>query len=104
MPSTDTDTLSLHDALPICYWSWRLQDPTVVGGSPFIPPILRAESLVEPLATRGAAATLDAATLRTFLGGRAQRIILQNDLTVIDRKSTRLNSSHLGISYAVHRY
>src|SRR5262245_64467957 len=30
-----------------------------------------------------------------------RRIALDDELTLLDRKSTRLNSSHLGISYAV---
>src|SRR5471030_3460979 len=56
--TTEIYTLSLHDALPICF-SGAGQSLTALGWTPLVP-------------------------ART-----------------IDRKSTRLNSSHLGISYAV---
>src|SRR5439155_24206648 len=66
-------TLSLHDALPI----WRLCDGLGVGGSP---------------GRAGRAAGAEA--IRSFSGalGVAQ---------LVDRKSTRLNSSHVATSYAV---
>src|SRR5436853_1162323 len=54
--TTDTYTLSLHDALPICRRPWRARCGCSLRPTP------RAST---------------------------------------DRKSTRLNSSHLGISYAV---
>src|SRR5437899_5309056 len=74
MTTPETYTLSLHDALPI---SW-------------------ARPMV--------------ATVRTRRDDRAKRRITSTSTTPpstrpsatpIDRKSTRLNSSHLGISYAV---
>src|SRR5471030_3476287 len=55
--TTEIYTLSLHDALPICYW------PSAAIGAPSLPSPRPATSA--------------------------------------DRKSTRLNSSHLGTSYAV---
>src|SRR5256885_9367131 len=69
--TTEIYTLSLHDALPIC-------DPTVrtaSDGSPHWPNYI-------PL-------------------GRVHRAWLPSMLVPTDRKSTRLNSSHLVISYAV---
>src|SRR5262245_62935730 len=75
MPSTAIYPLSLHDALPICGRSDR--DPLVslsgLGGS------------------RGG-------PRRAPLGGRRSPALGSR---FADRKSTRLNSSHLGISYAV---
>jgi RHS repeat-associated protein len=65
------------------YWTWRMQDPGVMGGSPFVAPMSREGSLADIVAARSAAATLDAAVLRTFLGGQAERIVLQEDLTAI---------------------
>src|SRR5262245_66292068 len=71
-PSTPAPSpLSLHDALPIC-----------------------------PLMIRVAVAD-DQALVRLGL-----RVLLESEddielVVVLDRKSTRLNSSHLGISYAV---
>src|SRR5262245_65602098 len=76
-------TLSLHDALPIS----ELQ---------------RIAALL-----REAAGLATEPTLKAFLTKRADAL-LSNDYydsdvawMEIDRKSTRLNSSHLGISYAV---
>jgi len=66
------------------YWQWRTtSDSGVMGGSPFVAPMSGGAALVDVLATRSAAATLDNAILRTFLGGQVQRIVLQDDLTVM---------------------
>src|SRR5437899_3637893 len=46
-------------------------------------------------------ASLDVQTVRLFLNLPNEEAVLHFDQTGIDRKSTRLNSSHLGISYAV---
>src|SRR5262245_64965510 len=73
-PPTSISTLSLHDALPICHHL-----------SPERPDILL-------LARR-----FDEDPPRTARG----RILVRGTKGVADRKSTRLNSSHLGISYAV---
>src|SRR5438045_8782436 len=72
-PPTELYTLSLHDALPISTTSTELARSTV--------------SLLNPI-TEGRRSPPPAA--RT--GDRRPSV---------DRKSTRLNSSHLGISYAV---
>src|SRR5438045_6935246 len=76
---TQIYTLSLHDALPI--------SPGLVGSNE-AEAILDAEwaTAAAPNAAIEMATCADTAT--TFGG-------------LIDRKSTRLNSSHLGISYAV---
>src|SRR3712207_8105613 len=72
--TTEIYTLSLHDALPICPWP----RPTVVDN-----PI----ALGRVVSTR-----YDRPTSRTGICGSAN---------AEDRKSTRLNSSHANISYAV---
>src|SRR5256885_6612422 len=69
--TTEIYTLSLHDALPI-YLGGRLLPPTATA--------LRPSS---PLG---------------FVNGVQQLLVVQH---LVDRKSTRLNSSHLVISYAV---
>src|SRR5262245_63105356 len=85
--TTEIYTLSLHDALPI----WRcLRDGAGFAwlGAGYCRPRYRQPVLADPVgdaALRLARAPPPGAALR---GSR-------------DRKSTRLNSSHLGISYAV---
>src|SRR5947199_8375135 len=77
--TTETYTLSLHDALPIS----TIQTGTVAvlaGGHDRIYPPEHVDLLAALLAHGGAISEMP-------LGQ--------------DRKSTRLNSSHLGISYAV---
>src|SRR3712207_8734844 len=78
--TTEIYTLSLHDALPICC------DERAVGG-------------LDSLGDR--AYVID----HTFLlvEGAALLVVVAdaNGLPQLDRKSTRLNSSHANISYAV---
>src|SRR3712207_8333801 len=74
--TTEIYTLSLHDALPICLVAER--GGTVVCGG---------RSGVMEAVARGA----------TEAGGAAIGILPEEE----DRKSTRLNSSHANISYAV---
>src|SRR5438874_10704751 len=69
---TEIYTLSLHDALPIC--------PLVAAGHVLL--LGRAEGLPSVLPA----------------AERARRVDRRD---VLDRKSTRLNSSHVEISYAV---
>src|SRR5262245_48710728 len=104
MPSTDTYTLSLHDALPIspgpsllmmvtvaaaCTEGGATSAVTAVSSSPAASSRPNARWLLMALPRlRGGGCLRE-------LGGLADRL---------DRKSTRLNSSHLGISYAVHRH
>src|SRR5256885_12023869 len=70
--TTEIYTLSLHDALPICVID------TLYGGT---------------------------GRLQTRIEGRdfshTEQRVINRLVNVIDRKSTRLNSSHLVISYAV---
>src|SRR5690242_21906273 len=75
--TTEIYTLSLHDALPI---SLRLQ-----RGLPDADPLLTAQILV----------ALGAAHHDRLEFDEAEQALQQ------DRKSTRLNSSHMSISYAV---
>src|SRR5438067_7729807 len=82
-PTTEIYTLSLHDALPICL------------------ALLRCQHLGHKLVLPGAAlpltpGTQPAAPKPTRLS-RSERLTK----TTLDRKSTRLNSSHVSISYAV---
>src|SRR5262245_62819706 len=69
---TETYPLSLHDALPISDEAFRVEN---------------------------ASATIMAMLVFVLLVNSIA-IVLRNRMA-IDRKSTRLNSSHLGISYAV---
>src|SRR5207249_11086015 len=69
---TDLYTLSLHDALPI----FALDELRAAGGTP--------DSPEEP-------------GFILYTG----RLLGWKGLAVLDRKSTRLNSSHVSISYAV---
>src|SRR3712207_9394065 len=74
--TTEIYTLSLHDALPICLeqvHAWRAELRRDVRPSP-LPAALRGRDGVAVLAVL---------------------------LALLDRKSTRLNSSHANISYAV---
>src|SRR3712207_8459582 len=71
--TTEIYALSLHDALPIC---------TVKGGALEGSGVDAARTMVDMIAS-----------MRAFEAG--QRVI------TTDRKSTRLNSSHANISYAV---
>src|SRR5690606_40598307 len=91
-PTTALSTLSLHDALPI--WPARPADRAVAG----------------PARPLGARAWRTAAVLRAAFSGERpmvsgarmtdHRDVLSRRI-LLDRKSTRLNSSHVKISYAV---
>src|SRR5690606_41529368 len=76
--TTEIYSLSLHDALPICL-SWRTRWAT-----------FREQRRCQHDADAG----------RPIVAGLVVRDNLRNRRT-IDRKSTRLNSSHVKISYAV---
>src|SRR3712207_9133809 len=71
--TTEIYTLSLHDALPIFASSWVL--------TPIHVPVRRRPD-------------------RTLVSSFGQRYLVETGL-IRDRKSTRLNSSHANISYAV---
>src|SRR5206468_5771625 len=92
---TDISTLSLHDALPIWWLFFEATPlaPTIQSGAAAPHSIMEIESGshadsfldVEGMVARNRAATVSERTSRTST----------------DRKSTRLNSSHDQISYAV---
>src|SRR3712207_8939168 len=86
--TTEIYTLSLHDALPI----WRVHAA--------VPPVRGAG---EVLRLRLAAQRVRRARLRVrLLGGQPEGAgALGGAVRRLDRKSTRLNSSHANISYAV---
>src|SRR3712207_7838545 len=71
--TTEIYTLSLHDALPI---------------STFASNISRIQQVID---------TADAYGRKVVPMGRS----MENNVRIADRKSTRLNSSHANISYAV---
>src|SRR5690606_42152735 len=87
-PTTAIYTLSLHDALPIS--RVRCQ-----GGG--------GASACSPRRAASAAGTFDSASRRADLGTRSSfdRARALDGAHARDRKSTRLNSSHVKISYAV---
>src|SRR5207253_8925169 len=76
-------TLSLHDALPICWTRWSGDRSRVATG--------------EPDERRGRAAAPSQGAAPARRRPRPRRAALPRG----DRKSTRLNSSHVAISYAV---
>src|SRR3712207_8795225 len=84
--TTEIYTLSLHDALPICYRAHQGKRryhgcvPEVCAEAPQRPRVHEVNGVQR-------------AEQRERVRGHVQR--------VLDRKSTRLNSSHANISYAV---
>src|SRR5205814_4640803 len=89
--TSEIHTLSLHDALPI----WKAATQTVFGeGSTKAVIMLVGEQPGDQEDRIG----------RPFVGpaGRLlDQALAEAEIDRSDRKSTRLNSSHLGISYAV---
>src|SRR5690606_41663995 len=88
-PTTALYPLSLHDALPIC----RRRDAPVRAGARLVPRLRRPldPGARGPLRSRGRHLRRRVARVAAVLPPYARR----------DRKSTRLNSSHVKISYAV---
>src|SRR3712207_7917607 len=76
--TTEIYTLSLHDALPI----WMASARQIAAPMPRVPPVIKA---TRPSSLLPARVTLVASCV----------------VAIRDRKSTRLNSSHANISYAV---
>src|SRR5205814_10719468 len=93
LSTSDIDTLSLHDALPISSSHPRL----LTSG--------HRHRLPERAHHRGAGAVVTGSEQRAaaaWMPVRHRRLQRVRQLgEERDRKSTRLNSSHLGISYAV---
>src|SRR5688500_19482254 len=84
--STAPLPLSLHDALPI----WDRSPPVTLG-------LVTAT----PEAGRPKPKMLSRRMPRTAAPRKVSRARIRSDAATGDRKSTRLNSSHLVISYAV---
>src|SRR5947199_7154144 len=82
--TTEIYTLSLHDALPISV--------TERGCPDGVDPVAWFLVTTEPIKTR--------AQIEFIVDAYRTRWVVEEFCTR-DRKSTRLNSSHLGISYAV---
>src|SRR5207302_9120734 len=92
-PRPATHTLSLHDALPICHLGQPITDPY---RSPL--PVPREDGGV----VVGEVLYVDRfGTLISNIPGDAVEPGVR--IKVADRKSTRLNSSHVKTSYAVRR-
>src|SRR5205814_3284114 len=89
--TTTSSSLSLHDALPI-YRAANLLDEAVLKGE---------TEMVDALLRGGVDPNGKAASGSTPLDDAALKGHLAIARWPLDRKSTRLNSSHLGISYAV---
>src|SRR3712207_8326505 len=87
--TTEIYTLSLHDALPICMVVIRCFSTVSWSTGPLRAASRRAETLLKTFWYANAVAVF---TQSITMSGRWRRI---------DRKSTRLNSSHANISYAV---
>src|SRR5205814_8963296 len=95
--TTPPHTLSLHDALPIFRRFEREPHPLHA-----LVDLLRREAFVGQLGPQPLAQPLRQLVAKLFfqpLGGDAAATLEGHAQQ--DRKSTRLNSSHLGISYAV---
>src|SRR5439155_23773993 len=95
-PPTDIYTLSLHDALPIsrCCWLRHLAELAKHVYLIEVEPGLGRQPVLVP-------ADLDAPPDQ-LLAGRGDRASSAVERArVRDRKSTRLNSSHVATSYAV---
>src|SRR5207253_3751407 len=83
-PLSNISTLSLHDALPI----WLNDSTTAISST-------QRDNIVTALTNLTTAQPmLNKAELVT-------RLAADPSVTILDRKSTRLNSSHVAISYAV---
>src|SRR5690606_41602326 len=87
--TTKTYTLSLHDALPILTYTWK-RNGTVLEGE--------VNNTLVINQTGQYSVTVDTSE---GCSGSDTVNVLQGEAPTIDRKSTRLNSSHVKISYAV---
>src|SRR5699024_11771911 len=88
-----TYTLSLHDALPICH------DPSLTATVELADGRELTALQIQRLLLEALTAVADHEDAETIEVLRRWQEIL--DLLAEDRKSTRLNSSHVSISYAV---
>src|SRR5207253_10199468 len=100
-PPSDTSTLSLHDALPILAEggstiTQQLAKENFVGDEPTV--IRKAKELLYAVALEHRFTKdqlLERYLNQVYFGSQAYGV------AAADRKSTRLNSSHVAISYAV---
>src|SRR5207249_10443368 len=99
--TSDIFTLSLHDALPICTKRGAVRINHREGPFPFLSQIATAfaADAGDKLAGSGAGCSLRASDFA--VGFRAAVAVKLPGVADLDRKSTRLNSSHVSISYAV---
>src|SRR5690242_21574645 len=90
--------LSLHDALPILSSSRSPLSVTLLG-------MLDEYSFLDSLMARARASAWDTGGGLAERAVRFQRVassrVMSSGPCSLDRKSTRLNSSHMSISYAV---
>src|SRR5205814_10009327 len=93
--TTPAYTLSLHDALPISQLPLPMFDNSAMDGYAVIARDCKKGTRLRVIGEQPAGV---ARKLRVS-NGEAVRIF--TGAPIPDRKSTRLNSSHLGISYAV---
>src|SRR3712207_7253330 len=84
--TTEIYTLSLHDALPISLFELLAENPDQRA-------LLQADPSLIPAAVEEA--------LRLITPLQLTARTTSREVTLQDRKSTRLNSSHANISYAV---
>src|SRR5205814_4763588 len=91
-PPTTPSTLSLHDALPI-------SSPALSEGT-YTAQATQSDTAGNTGSSAAHTFTVDVTAPTVTLTSPAAGAHT-NDSTPTDRKSTRLNSSHLGISYAV---
>src|SRR3712207_8162561 len=89
--TTEIYTLSLHDALPIFRRTQGGQDPRNT---------VKVEDLMRPPTFVPESKPVDE-LLRDMQAQRIHIAIVVDEYGGLDRKSTRLNSSHANISYAV---
>src|SRR5699024_11377063 len=93
--ATSSDAPLLHDALPICQCGGRSR-PTRTPGAASASSCSRFVALVTQLVS-----TVPVSSTRSESGPYHVNTGPAGPSVQIDRKSTRLNSSHVSISYAV---
>src|SRR5205814_9514359 len=89
--ATENYPLSLHDALPICE---GMETALLLMQ-------LRETMYLALGAVTGVVGAAGVAWLWSRYGHKVNLALFFQVTAILDRKSTRLNSSHLGISYAV---
>src|SRR5437762_2634835 len=103
MPSTEPYTLSLHDALPISIPGFRWYPRPVRPTWDLMSPKRLTDGWVERFWNSAATMPSSSRRVLTWKWPRNRSSSAPSAQPDRDRKSTRLNSSHRCISYAVHR-